>query len=495
MKRIIIIGSGMGGLAAGIYGQLNGFDTTVFESHSLAGGQCTSWNRKGYIFDGCMHYLGGGSPKSKVEAFWEELGVQPCEKVEINELINAVFPDGETFHDYCDLGKLQSHLKQISPEDADIIDVYINAIKLFQKKDTIGVLMLGSFWEKLSYIPKFLSLLKYIKYTLNSFARCFKNPVLQKVFPLLHYSAPEVPLFGQLIKQAVIANGGIAWPKGGSLTVTKNMVARYMELGGTIHFNKKVVKILTDDNRAYGIELEDGTQHKADFVLSNADGRKTIMQMLSGRYVNKKISKYCEPNPDKDLEYSVMVFLGVKRDLSTYHPNLIMFLDKPEVICGYNCEHLGMQTYGFDTSMAPEGKSVIKVELFSKISYFSQLINDKEAYNAEKNKIAKQVITLLEKQLPGLRQDIEVIDVVTLHTWERYMGGTQGWHNWPNKKLSILGDIFGLDNRFTLPRLKNFYLTGQWVTSMGALFFNAISGKTVIRKICKQCGVRFTELP
>ena len=493
MKKIIIIGSGMGGMAAGIYGQLNGFDTIIFEAHSQPGGQCTSWKRKGYVFDGCMHHFGGGSPQTKVEAFWQELGVQPCEKVEVNELISAVFPDGTSFHDYCDLEKLESHLKQLSPEDADIIDEYINGIRLFQKKDTIGDLMLGSLGEKFSSLPAFFRLLKYFKYTLGSFAKRFKHPVLQKAFPLLHYSCPEFPLFGQLCKEANIAKGGIAWPRGGSLTVSGNLAARYIELGGTIHYCKKVVKILTDNNHACGVELEDVTQHKADFVVSNADGRKTIMQMLEGRYINKKIARYCEPNPDKDLEWSVMVFLGVKRDLSAYPPALIMFLDKPVDICGYTCNHLDLQTYGFDTSMAPAGKSVIKVELFSKISYFSRLYNDKEAYQSEKNKIAEQVITLLEKQLPGIRQDIEVIDVVTLHTWERYMGGSQGWFNWPNKKFSIPGDVFGLDNRFTLPRLKNFYLAGQWATSAGALLLNAISGKTVVQKICKQCGIKFKK--
>jgi phytoene dehydrogenase-like protein len=48
MTSIIVIGSGMGGLATGIYGQACGFDTTIFEAHRLPGVQCTSWQRKGY---------------------------------------------------------------------------------------------------------------------------------------------------------------------------------------------------------------------------------------------------------------------------------------------------------------------------------------------------------------------------------------------------------------------------------------------------------------
>jgi phytoene dehydrogenase-like protein len=152
-----------------------------------------------------------------------------------------------------------------------------------------------------------------------------------------------------------------------------------------------------------------------------------------------------------------------------------------------------MQIYGFDTSMAPAGKGVIKVELFSKPSYFSRLYHDKTAYQAEKNKITEQVIPLLERQFPGLREDIEVIDVATLHTWERYMGGTEGHNNFPNKEFSYIGDVLGLDQRYVLPGLSNFLLVGQWVTLAEALLMNVLSGRTVVQKICKQCGVRFTE--
>jgi phytoene dehydrogenase-like protein len=58
-KSIIIIGGGIAGLAAGCYGQMNGYQTQIFEMHYLPGGLCTSWERKGYTFDGCISYLYG----------------------------------------------------------------------------------------------------------------------------------------------------------------------------------------------------------------------------------------------------------------------------------------------------------------------------------------------------------------------------------------------------------------------------------------------------
>ena len=503
MKTIIIIGAGMGGLAAGIYGQHNGFDTTIFEAHHQPGGQCTSWKRKGYIFDACLHTLNGFKPQTRINTFWQELGVMPCEMVKRDEFVSAVLPDGTYFHNYFDPEKLEAHLKQLAPDDADVIDEYVEGIKSFLIDfDWFGISNFGSFWEQLSLLPFFLPKLKYFRYTMGSFAKRFKHPFLRKAFPHIRHSIPDVPLFGYLAEHSSYVLGDSGWPRGGGLEFSKNMAARYLESGGTIHYGKKVVKILTDNDRACGVELEDGTKHKADFVVSNADGRKTIFEMLGGRYMNKRVSRYCEPNPeDKDVPFSVFVCLGVKRNLSSYPSALIMFLDQPEIIAGHKCDHLSMQIFGFNNSMAPAGKGVIKVELISKPSYFSQLHQDKDAYKAEKEKIANQVIRLVEKQFLDLQEDIEVVDVSTLHTWERYMGGTQGHNNFPNKYKdptdirNILDFIFGLNRMYTLPGLENFFFTGQWVTSMGSLFSNALTGRTVVEKICKQSVIRFRRPP
>ena len=73
-KSIIIIGAGIAGLAAGCYGQMNGYRTQIFELHDLPGGLCTAWERKDYIFDGCIHYLFGTAPGQPFAQVWEELG-------------------------------------------------------------------------------------------------------------------------------------------------------------------------------------------------------------------------------------------------------------------------------------------------------------------------------------------------------------------------------------------------------------------------------------
>lgn len=57
--RVIVIGAGVAGLTAGIYAGRSGFKVTVLEQHTIPGGMCTSWRRKGYLFEGAVQRTNG----------------------------------------------------------------------------------------------------------------------------------------------------------------------------------------------------------------------------------------------------------------------------------------------------------------------------------------------------------------------------------------------------------------------------------------------------
>ncbi|MDH5187312.1 MAG: NAD(P)-binding protein, partial [candidate division WOR-3 bacterium] len=130
-RSIIIIGAGMGGMAAGIYGQINGYETQIFEMHTKPGGQCTSWKRKGYFFDPCIHHFFGCKPGSSVNQMWHELGALPRELVNIEACTAVASSDGKMFVDYYDLERLKNTLLKLSPADSKMIEQYIGSIKVF----------------------------------------------------------------------------------------------------------------------------------------------------------------------------------------------------------------------------------------------------------------------------------------------------------------------------------------------------------------------------
>ena len=76
-KRMVIIGAGIAGLSSGCYALMNGYKTTIFEMHTVPGGLCTAWKRKGYTFDISMHMLtgsAGGAQASSDEGTYTVIG-------------------------------------------------------------------------------------------------------------------------------------------------------------------------------------------------------------------------------------------------------------------------------------------------------------------------------------------------------------------------------------------------------------------------------------
>jgi phytoene dehydrogenase-like protein len=487
---IIIIGAGMGGLAAGIYGRMNGFDTKIFETNTVPGGQCCSWKRAGYTFDGCIHHLFGCAPGSKINGLWREVGAMPRELIPIEECTSVLSPDGRLFRDYYDLERLERHLKELAPGDAGAIDDYLRACRSFTGKDFFGDLMLGTAGETAKAFGAMAARFRWVFPSMEKFAKRFKDPFLRRAFPLLVYSAPSVPLMVHLARHAYGQSGDIQWPGGGALKFALSIEKRYRELGGEVAYDSRVERILTGNGRAVGVRLADGTEHRADFVISAADGRKTIMEMLEGRFVDAKVREACG-EPPGTTAWSVHVFLGVRRDLSAEPSSMIMLLDEPVEIAGHKCESVEMQIFGFDRTMAPEGKGVIKAELFSDYSYWKALAGDRARYEEEKARAADRTIGVLEHRFPGLRGDVETIDVPTQLTWERYMGGTHGFANMPAKRASFWTGVRGAGGDMTLPGLDRFCFAGVWSSMQGSLFGNALSGRRAIQALCKRLKLPF----
>ena len=132
MKNIVIVGAGIAGLSAGIYARQSGFDVTIYESHTIPGGASTSWRRKGYLFEGGMHWLTGSSPATPLNRLWREVGaLDDGVKILHRDPFLTLEWQGRTACLYRDAGRLRQHLRELSPEDAKEIDRLCRDIKRF----------------------------------------------------------------------------------------------------------------------------------------------------------------------------------------------------------------------------------------------------------------------------------------------------------------------------------------------------------------------------
>ncbi len=102
------------------------------------------------------------------------------------------------------------------------------------------------------------------------------------------------------------------------------------------------------------------------------------------------------------------------------------------------------------------------------------------------------VIDLLEKHYPGIRSQVEAIDVSTPVTAKRYTGNEQGsimaWVPFSESE-EVVEDLLG-KHKMQLPGLQNFYMAGQWV-SLGGLIRASSSGRHVIQYVCNHNKQKF----
>ena len=123
-NSIIIIGSGMAGLSAGIYDRMNGYDTTIFEMNHVAGGLVTSWKRKGYTFDAAMDWFVGTDLNSKSSIVWRELGYLQDRKVDYyDELLHVRDKQGKLRTLYTAPSRLENELLQLTFYHEDKIKI------------------------------------------------------------------------------------------------------------------------------------------------------------------------------------------------------------------------------------------------------------------------------------------------------------------------------------------------------------------------------------
>jgi phytoene dehydrogenase-like protein len=494
-KSIIIIGGGLTGLSAGCYGRMNGYRTSIFEMHSIAGGVCTAWKRKGYTIDGAVNWVIGTRPGIEFYRFWEELGAAPNWKIYNHDLymVNEN-RDGKLFFVYCDADRFEQYLLEISAEDDTVIKELTGAIRkastmsmpVEKPQENYGILDKVKLLKMITQVGFFK---KWGGVSIGDFAEQFKNPFLREM--ISHSFGAENPMMMLLFLLGFQHSKSAGYIIGGALSLVSSIEKRYLDLGGEIHYNSRVVKILVENNRAVGIRLADGSEHRADWVLSAADGRTTIFDMLGGAYLDKKIkSKYDNPNLFEPLVY---VGLGVARqleDLPASIGGLSYSLLKPIVVAGEEKDTINVRSYSFDPTMAAQGKTTLVVQFTTDYDYWHKLRQEPHQYRAEKEAIVQAVIAGLEERFPGITEQVEMTDIATPITWERYTGNWRGsYEGWMfDSDFSLMSSM-----RKTLPGLKNFYMAGQWVNPGGGIPTAVMSGNHTIQMICRKDNKKFTS--
>jgi phytoene dehydrogenase-like protein len=493
MKKIVIIGAGISGLTAGIYAQKAGFETEIYEKHTVPGGQCTGWKRKDFYIDNCISWMTGASERYAVYPMWKEIGFLTEDvKVKQHEAFYTSELDGRQVSLYRDLEKAQNEMLKLSPQDKKIIKAFFKAVKQSENlqvpvKAPMDMMNLFDFTKLgLSMIGIVPVMLKYSKMTLGQLSKKFKDPLLQKM--ILDYLPESYSAHVLFCAYGAIASGGGGVPYGGSLNAALRIAKKYESLGGKIHLKSNVKEVVISGGKTQGIKLEDGTMINADYVICSTDIDHAFHNLMSEELMPKALRRAYEDNISNPLGSSFQV--AYVFDGETTEVNKRFFFDcEGFSLAQRKITRMNLKNYSFDPEASPKGKSLFQVKILQnedEYLYWENLYKtDKKRYEAEEAKASEDIMKAIEKRFPFTKGKLTTLDVWTPYTYTRFCNAYRGVYmsfiTTPKSKgiFQVPGVVKGVSNLF---------LAGQWLGVPGGIPIAMTTGKFAVQRILKSEG-------
>ena len=487
MKKIIIVGGGVSGVSAGIYAKKAGFNVEIFEKNNIAGGQCMGWNRKQHHIDNCIHWLTGTKKGTSLRNVWEEVGaLEPGTEFVQSDTFYTTYEGNEQATLWKDLERTEKDLLELSSEDSKEIEKIIAHVKYAKccempadkPMDMMGIkdyIKMGMSMKDIKKVMK-----EYGRIDMKDLSDRFKHPVIKSL--LLDYLPKEYQASSFIISYATVASGNGDIPVGGSLAMFNRMLRKYKDLGGIIHTNSLVKKVCLEGNTATGIELDDGSIHKSDYVLIATDAMEALKNLLENKHLDKEWEQ-CFSNSKKYPLFSGLQ-MAFSIDKSFYsHRGTIFFDCKPIHIGNKVISRISVKSFEYEKEWAPVGKTVLQSNIMQyddDYEYWKSL--DSETYSKMKNQLSEQVKQRITEKFPDLEGHIEILDCWTPITYERFCNSYHGaYMGFITRK-----DVKPFKVKGTIKGIKNVYLASQWIQSPGGLPVAVTAGKFAVLRILKE---------
>jgi phytoene dehydrogenase-like protein len=489
-RKVIVIGGGVAGLCAAVYARKCGYEVELLEQHDGPGGLATSWRRGDYTFETCLHWLLGSNPAGTLHAQWQEVcDIASLRFVYAEEYLRLEDEHGGSLSIYTDVDRLEAELLNAAPGDETEIRHLVGAIR------QLGDLPMPGLDEGWSHkllglvrtLPDLPLLWRLSHISVEEYGQRFNHPLLRRFFGA--GAMGRLSVLALILSLGWMSTGNAGYAIGGAQALIRLIAERLTALGGQVRYGAKVEKILVEDDAAVGVQLAGGEIVKADWVLSAADGHATIYEMLGGKYKDKAVD--AAYGSFETFPSYLQVSLGVARDLSDQPGYVTRVLDEPLQIDPETAlPDVSFRFFHFDPTFAPKGKTAVTCFLPThNFSYWTDLRDrDQNTYQAEKHRVADEVIGILERRMPGIRADIEVTDISSPASVIRFTGNwkgsMEGWLMTPDTGLKSLP--------LTLPGLRNFLRAGQWVHPGGGLPTGLMTARAAIQAVCHQDHVSFS---
>jgi phytoene desaturase len=329
-EKVIVIGSGFGGLAVAARLAARGYQVEVLEKLDKAGGRAYVFERQGFIFDGGPTVI---TAPFLFDEIFELAGRKREDYVEfipLNPFYRIFDHQGRYFEYNADIDYVQSQIDQWHPADRAGYKRFLDTTQaIFQK----GFIELAdkpflSFTDMLKVAPDLIKLRSY-RSVYGYVSQFIENEFLRRCFtfhPLLIGGNPFTASSIYTLIHYLEREWGVWYARGGTGALVQALVRLIEELGGRFYFNAEVDKILIENKRAVGVRLKEGSVHKADHVISNVDVPFTYMHLIDPQHRGLRNSDLRYRRLTRYSMSLVVIYFGTDRlyrDTPLAHHNII----------------------------------------------------------------------------------------------------------------------------------------------------------------------------
>lgn len=413
MKKVLIIGAGIGGLSTAVRLLSKGYEVEILEKQDTIGGKVNQINDNGYKFDLTASVLMNPNIYKDLFTYANKDYSKYIDLIRLDPIYRVNYYDGSSYDFYSDDNKNISTLESIEKNSSV---GYMKCLsKSYEKYKIINNNFLEKQMNKLNQMINYKNLINISKTNpLSSsykfFSKYIKN---KKILEYLTFQAMYIGVnpFEESNLYTLIPTisklYGLAYIKGGMYAYIQALEKLIYELGGKIHKNIEVKEILIDDSVVKGVRCKDKNYY-SDIVVCNADFPYAIKNLVKdkkykGKYTDKKIEKY-------DYSCSTfIIYLGLNKKFNTLKTHNIYIGNKfkeniEKAFKGKIPDIPSLYIYcptSIDNTMAGKAKETINIMLRVPNLSYKNIVWDKKTIEETRIKILNSI-----KNIKGL-EDIE----------------------------------------------------------------------------------------
>ncbi len=482
MKKITIIGAGLGGLTAGALLAKDGYKVTILEQHTMVGGCATTFNRKGgFVCEVGLHEMDGVYSNKNIVKIFKRLGVyENVEFVKADEFFevetkNGVFkmPDG--------VSEAQKALIEKFPREGKGIRKYFKLIEKIAK--SLEELQSASwyhfsffpflFWDIVIYKPK------SVREVLNKLIEDEELKLILNSNIQYYNDSPDTLSFLlHAVAQYSYYHGGGFFIKGGSGQLSDYLAKVITDNNGKIITKAEVVKC--SENSVEYDRKKEKYRVESDIVISNLSPEQTY-KLYEVLYQEKKVLGDALLTIYLGFSKNIKEVYG-KRAYSNFIFNELASVD--DLNSMIQKDILERSFVFVDYSQLDSGlidnktKSFGSICMIDSLRYWDKL--DENKYKEKKEKLIETTLEKLDKAYPNISKLVEYVEVGTAKTVKRYIkthnGTAYGFKPTPKQFFRV--------PKVKSDRVKNLYFVGQWVIA-GGFSPSILSGGLCYRALIK----------